>query len=124
VQDPRTGRWDRTGVVVGVGERRDYLVKMPSGRVWWRNRRFLRAHRPLLPCKAVAHGDRVECPTAERVSPRANRDSDDVGQRVCVEAGHEVDPPTVRVDCEPRRSGRVRHPPDRLVVNPSLKSYE
>ena len=42
VQNPITGRWDRVGVVVGIDQHRDYHVKLPSGRVCWRNRRYLR----------------------------------------------------------------------------------
>ena len=42
IQDPISKRWDRRGVVVLIGNRRDYRVKMQSGRVYWRNRRFLR----------------------------------------------------------------------------------
>jgi hypothetical protein len=42
VQDPASKRWDRCGVVILIGNRRDYRVKMQSGRVYWRNRRFLR----------------------------------------------------------------------------------
>lgn len=42
VQDPPTKRWDRVGTVMGIGRSRDYLIRMPSGRIWWRNRRFLR----------------------------------------------------------------------------------
>ena len=38
VQNTETGRWDRTGVIVGVGQRRTYLVKMQNGRIYWRNR--------------------------------------------------------------------------------------
>ncbi|KAG7155102.1 pol Retrovirus-related Pol polyprotein from transposon-like 4 [Homarus americanus] len=41
VQDPTTTRWDKVGIVMGVGRSRDYKVRMPSGCVWWRNRRFL-----------------------------------------------------------------------------------
>ncbi|KAF0297631.1 hypothetical protein FJT64_004924 [Amphibalanus amphitrite] len=33
IQDPTTGRWNRIGVIVGVGQRRTYLVKTASGRV-------------------------------------------------------------------------------------------
>ena len=43
VQDPVTKRWDRVGVVMGRGKTRDYLIKTSSGRVLWRNRRFIRA---------------------------------------------------------------------------------
>lgn len=42
VQDPTSLRWDKVGVVMGLGRSRDYQVRLPSGRVWWRNRRFLR----------------------------------------------------------------------------------
>ena len=42
VQNPISKRWDRDGVVIGVGRHRDYHVKLPSRRVYWRNRRFLR----------------------------------------------------------------------------------
>lgn len=52
VQDHVTRRWDLLGVIVGVGTRRDYLVKMGSGRTLWRNRKFLRRHRPIMPVGA------------------------------------------------------------------------
>ena len=42
LQDPTSQLWDRTGTVTGIGARRDYLVRLPSGRIRWRNRRFLR----------------------------------------------------------------------------------
>ena len=32
------------GIIVGIGRHRDYHVKVPSGRVYWRNRRFLGPH--------------------------------------------------------------------------------
>ena len=41
LQDPVSRRWDKCGTIVGVGYHRDYLIKTPSGRVMWRNRRFL-----------------------------------------------------------------------------------
>ncbi|XP_068240989.1 uncharacterized protein [Palaemon carinicauda] len=49
VQDHNTKLWNRPGVVVGIGSRRDYLIKLGSGRILWRNRKFLRPHRPFLP---------------------------------------------------------------------------
>ena len=67
MQDPITKQWDRTGVVVGVGRNRDYNIKTPSGRVYWRNRRFLRLlHVPASSdvtsgsVPAVADGDDLE----------------------------------------------------------------
>ena len=41
IQDPVTKRWDKVATVMGVGKSRDYLVRTTSGRVLWRNRRFL-----------------------------------------------------------------------------------
>ena len=31
-----------SGLIIGVGRNRDYHIKLPSGRVCWRNRRFIR----------------------------------------------------------------------------------
>ncbi|XP_064100673.1 uncharacterized protein LOC135211285 [Macrobrachium nipponense] len=42
IQDPTSHRWDKVGTVMGHGRSRDYQIRLPSGRVWWRNRRFLR----------------------------------------------------------------------------------
>ena len=42
IQSHESKAWDKVGVIVGVGQRRDYLIKLPSGSVLWRNRRFLR----------------------------------------------------------------------------------
>jgi len=42
VQNMQTKRWDNKGTVVFVGRSRDYQLKMSNGRLWWRNRRFLR----------------------------------------------------------------------------------
>lgn len=41
VQNPMSKRWDRCGIVISIGYRRDYRVKMQSGRVYWLKRRFL-----------------------------------------------------------------------------------
>ena len=48
VQDPSSNLWDRIGTVIGIGRHRDYHVKAPSGRVMWRNRRFLRQYHEAL----------------------------------------------------------------------------
>ena len=47
IQDPKTKRWSQRGVIVAIGDHRDYYVKLASGRVYWRNRRFLRPYIPL-----------------------------------------------------------------------------
>ena len=42
LQDHRSKRWELIGTVVSVEPHRSYLVKTPSGRVYRRNRRFIR----------------------------------------------------------------------------------
>ena len=42
VQDPQTKLWDKIATVISVGQHRTYRVRLASGRVLWRNRRFLR----------------------------------------------------------------------------------
>ncbi len=43
IRDHVTKLWDTYGTIVSRGEHRDYRVRLPSGRTYWRNRRFLRA---------------------------------------------------------------------------------
>lgn len=42
IQDSTTKRWITPGVVVDTGDFRDYFIKTAAGRVFRRNRRFLR----------------------------------------------------------------------------------
>ncbi|XP_068235531.1 uncharacterized protein [Palaemon carinicauda] len=63
IQDPTSHRWEKVGGIMGFGKSRDYEVRLPSGRVWWRNRRFLRPvptpgvdplpHLPVAPCTDI-----------------------------------------------------------------------
>ncbi|PAA50313.1 hypothetical protein BOX15_Mlig015377g3 [Macrostomum lignano] len=46
VQDAQTKRWDKYGVVVELMKNNDFLVKLTSGRVLRRNRKFLRRRFP------------------------------------------------------------------------------
>ena len=41
LQDPVTREWDRIGVIVSIRKHQDYDVKLSSGRLLWRNRKFL-----------------------------------------------------------------------------------
>ena len=108
LQDTATGRWDRTGVIVGIGQRRTYLVKTASGRVYWRNRRFLRPYRPLIgtgapPVVAAGAGHQ----TSDRqvaVTPRA----------AAAETAPAAAAPPAPLG--PRRGRRSRRPPQRLTV--------
>ena len=49
IQHPISKCWSTPGVIVEVGPNRDYLVKTPAGRVFRRNRRFLRRRVPVMP---------------------------------------------------------------------------
>ncbi len=42
LQDPKSKLWDKTATIVSRGRYRDYRVRLPSGRTYWRNRRLLR----------------------------------------------------------------------------------
>ena len=94
LQDPVSKRWDKVGVIVGVGYKRDYHVKLPSGRVMWRNRRFLRAAHTPLPADGTPPS---EAETSESAVPAQER-------RVRFQL------PSTPL----RRSGRERRLPDRL----------
>ena len=109
VQDHETGFWDRSGIVVAVGRFRTYLVKFASGRLLWRNRRYLRPYRPLVPT------------TEDRGDPPATSHSTGSAASVPAKRVRFADRPAEPV---PRRSGRQTRPPDRLQVDPSrLRSY-
>ncbi|KAK3896105.1 hypothetical protein Pcinc_000203 [Petrolisthes cinctipes] len=101
VQDHANGRWDRVGVIVGIGQRRDYLVKMGSGRILWRNRRFLRPHRPMTPV-GVKGQDTHHTITPQQPDP---------------EEHHNLEVPQ-------RRGSRQRREPQRLKVQWHASTYD
>ena len=93
MQDNRTGEWSKSGVVVEIGRHRDYLVKLPSGRIFRRNRKFLRR-------KSL---DR----SPDHISLTQRFDQAD---------------PQVPTGYQTTRYGR-RSIPDRLQIDPRKKSY-
>jgi len=80
IQDHKSLRWDKVGVVMGCGRSRQYEVRLPSGRVWWRNRRHLRPVpvpkcepsflSPVSPCQDQETGSLHVPPVTPRRSPR------------------------------------------------------
>ena len=97
IQDHTTKRWTHIGDIVGVGEHRDYRVKLPSGRTWWRNRRFLRRyHQPI-----------EEDDNADEDEPSSTTPKSDPKQKV----DDNDDVPHVR------RSTRVKQTPKRYGDN-------
>ena len=118
LQDPTTGRWDRVGMIVGIGQRRTYLVRTASGRVLWRNRRYLRPYRPLLTEPATSTPSAVVTrePTADTPQRPASADGT---QQPVVEAATADEAATAA----PRRPRRRRRAPQRLHVRWGGVSY-
>ena len=111
IQDPSTGRWDRVGVVVGVGRRRTFLVRTAS-RVLWRNRCYLRPYRPLLTEPAPP-----ETPPADTQRPASADGSAVTTQQPPPPAGDaQPSPAAAAADPAPRRSRRRRRAPRRLQI--------
>jgi len=73
VQHPRNKRWQQHGVIVSIGRHRDYFIRLPSGRVLRRNRRFLRPR--ILPAPAPPTDEPAQPATgaAPRRSTRPRR---------------------------------------------------
>ena len=42
IQNARSKEWDMSGTIVGIGKHRTFRVRLPNGRIYWRNRRYLR----------------------------------------------------------------------------------
>ena len=42
VQHPLTKLWDATGTIISSNNKRDYRIMMSSGRIYWRNRKYVR----------------------------------------------------------------------------------
>ena len=122
VQDLTTGRWDRTGIVVAIGARRSYSVKMPSGRLYWRNRRFLRPHRPLVPETAAER--RAADGAAHRPSTRPARPVSGTGMLQPAGLPRRADTADPAPAPALRRSTRPRDPPRRLQVRWGTTTYE
>ncbi|KAK4315527.1 hypothetical protein Pmani_013220 [Petrolisthes manimaculis] len=101
VQDHANGRWDRVGVIVGIGQRRDYRVKMGSGRILWRNRRFLRPYRPMTPVGVMGQD------THHTITP----------QQPDPEEHHNLELPQRRGSCQ-------RREPQRLKVQWHASTYD
>ncbi|XP_068247527.1 uncharacterized protein [Palaemon carinicauda] len=80
IQDATTLRWDKIGIVMGRGMARKYEVRLPSGRVWFRNRRHLcpvanisddtSPQDPVSPCSGQERETSSEPSNVPRHSPR------------------------------------------------------
>ncbi|MEM7478413.1 MAG: transposase family protein [Planctomycetota bacterium] len=93
VQHPVSKAWDKYGIIVETLQNRDYLVKLVTGRVLRRNRRFIRRRYPVIPGPPPS----APHPTAALAPP----------------TGH-VPPADVSTTPQ-RQSSRPRRPPRRLI---------
>ena len=84
IQDSISKLWDKVGTVIRCGKNRDYEIRLDNGRVYWRNRLFVRPyHEPVPPGKG---GERKKVtfadssPQQPRRSSRARKAPDRFGQ--------------------------------------------
>jgi len=102
---PQTKLWETYGTVIAVSSHRKYYVKTQSGRVFVRNRRFIRKRTPLsIPVNLNQPPSPAESPSTEE---HPNQSS---------EAPVESPQPLPEV---PRHSTRIKHPTKRLIEDPT-----
>ena len=72
IQDPVSKKWDKSGSIVSTGPKRDYRIVTASGRVYWRNRRFIRPK--ILAKDTTDDGDRCDTDSEETMPRRSTRE--------------------------------------------------
>ena len=70
VQDPHSKLWDKVATVISIDQHRTYRVRLPSGRVLWRNRRYPRQIPP-----ASRSPEPTQPPSADQTQDPAPRRS-------------------------------------------------
>jgi hypothetical protein len=70
IQHPVTKCWSTPGIIIEVGDHRDYLVKTPAGRIFRRNRRFLRRRIPAMPSSLLPATPSAPSPAAPGPAPQ------------------------------------------------------
>ena len=84
VQDPVSKKWTQSGRVIAIGERRSYDVQLGDGRIWTRNRKFLR---PKVIRFEDELGDQVSSATRTRWTQRQGAGNSMEEQKGKVKAG-------------------------------------
>ena len=83
IQNPTSKLWDIYGVVTALASQRRYLVRTKSGRVFVRNRRFLRKRIPVsIGVSGGAYGTQESLATAPIVVPRRSTREKQAPQRL------------------------------------------
>ena len=75
IQHPRTKLWSASGKIVAIDPNRNYMVKLPSGRVYWRNRCFLRPRISPVPTPPPATTPAMSVTPPDAVPPPTQRRS-------------------------------------------------
>ena len=106
LQDPKSKLWDKTATILSRGKWLNYRVRLPSGRCYWRNRRFLRpAHAPPPPDAASDEDDGNETPSSSKEpAKKTSAKHQDVQDQDAEDQKK-----------QPRRSRRIRFAPTRLT---------
>ena len=105
IQHPQTKLWETYGTVIAVSPHRKYYVKTQSGRVFVRNRRFIKKRTPLsIPVNLNQPVSPVESPSPEEHSNQSSQAPVESPQQL-PEA--------------PRHSTRIKHPTRRLIEDPT-----
>ena len=132
IQHHKTGLWDKNGIIVGVGKKRDYMIKLNSGRIYWRNRRFIRSHHPMSPRNIVQNQqDSSEVIVTPRRTPSNNLQNPsspgELHNSVQNQQGQDHHPdvpqPVENLPVKSRKSSRASVRPKRLVLDPAAKTY-
>ena len=108
IQNPLTKQWDTTGIIVELGPNRDYLIKTEAGRVYRRNRRFLRRRIVVMPGSS-------EVPPAVPVG-EANRAAIPPPVEPQPEQPQAVQPPNLRRSTRPKKPSR-KYPSSEWLVD-------
>ena len=106
IQNPTTKKWDRAGQIVEVGKHRDYFIRLPSGRIWRRNRRFLRAR---CPAQNPVPGD-IDPPRGTQ-RPRDNAPNGNLNRPVQHPSRQQPRPGQVNPAPQPQGQGQVNPAP-------------
>ena len=119
VQDTQTRLWNCYGVVVQIGRHRKYFVRLQSGRVLVRNRRFLR-RRYVLAEPMVRQQETTAESTADVEKQEDSGESP--GGKSEQRSPSVPRPPEGMAPLERplRRSGRRRKKPDRLIEHDDI----
>jgi len=105
IQHTQTKLWETYGTVIAVSPRRKYYVKTQSGRVFVRNRHFLKKHTPLsIPVNLNQPPSPAESPSTEEHSNQSSEAP--------------VESPKLLPEV-PRHSTHIKHLTKRLIEDPT-----